>query len=102
MARTPPPQLPAPLPDLSHHVHILILSFTGVIYSPTDSVLRILGIHGSDLDRLLRSLHLHSVHLADTILRSHRRLEYDPLTFAHSFSPHTRTLPRPPPPHDPP
>jgi len=39
-----PPQLPHNLPDFSHHIHILLLRTTGVIYKPADALCSILGI----------------------------------------------------------
>ena len=95
-----PPQLPAALPDLSSHVHIFLISFTGVLYKPITPMLLFLGLHGHDVDNLLRSLHLHTVSFADTILKTRRRLESDPHTFSHHFRTNTRALPLPP--HDPP
>ena len=55
-----PLQLPANVPDLSRYVHIILLSSSGVIFKPTDSILSILGISTPDIDKLLRSLPIHS------------------------------------------
>ena len=35
--------------DLSHHVHIIIISFTGVIYKPIERVLLLLAVSHSSL-----------------------------------------------------
>ena len=52
-----PPQQPNNIPDLSHHIHIILLSSSGVIFQPTDSILSILGLSKTEIDHLLRSLH---------------------------------------------
>ena len=95
-----PPQLPENLPDLSSRIHILLISTTGVLYQPISASLSLLGISNADASRLLRSLNIHSVRCAMSILKARRQLEHDPLTFAN----HPRYIEplRPPPPVDPP
>ena len=95
-----PPQLHENLPDLSSRIHILLISTTGVLYQPISASLSLLGISNADASRLLRSLNIHSVRCAMSILKARRQLEHDPLTFANHPR-YTEPL-RPPPPVDPP
>ena len=94
-----PPQLPAPLPDLSHFVHIILISTSGVIYKPTDQILSLLGISRHDADTCLKSIHKSAVSFANTITCLRRKLERTPHTFSHC---HTVVATLPLPPHDPP
>ena len=79
-----PPRLthlcPCNSPDLSSRIHMLLISSTtGVLYQPISASLSLLG----DASRLLRSLNIHSVRCAMSILKARRQLEHDPLTFAN-------------------
>jgi len=76
-----PPQLPHNIPDFSHHVHIFLLSTSGVIYRPADTLCSILGIPPSEITDVLRSLHCLTIRFLDTIIKTRRRLEHDPTTF---------------------
>ena len=96
-----PPQLTQDLPDLSHHVHVILISTTGVLFQPIDASVSLLGISSAESARLLRGLNLHSVRCAISILKLRRQLESNPLTFANR--PVRRLITsRPPPPVDPP
>jgi hypothetical protein len=46
---------PSLIPDFSHHVHIFLLSTSGVIYKPADTLCSILGIPPSEITDVLRS-----------------------------------------------
>ena len=94
-----PLQLPANVPDLSRYVHIILLSSSGVIFKPTDSILSILGISTPDIDKLLRSLHSLTVTSLHTITALRRKLERNPTTFSHlrhSHNPHVQQALSPP------
>ena len=85
--------------DLSHHVHIILISFTGVIYKPIEPILLLLGVSHSSLSTLLRTLHVKAVNSADFITRLRRALERSPSTFFSNSVVRSR---RPAPPIDPP
>jgi len=50
-----PPQLPHNIPDFSHHVHIFLLSTSGVIYKPADTLCSILDTPSSEITDVLSS-----------------------------------------------
>ena len=64
-----PPQLPHNIPDLSRHVHIFLLSTSGVIYKPADTICSLLGIPTSDISDLYAR---HMSSLYDSLTRSSR------------------------------
>ena len=37
--------------DLSHHVHIILINFTGVMYKPIETIILLLGVSHSSLPR---------------------------------------------------
>ena len=83
---------------MSRHVHIILISTSGVLYQPIPTTLTLLGLSSADSAFLLRSLNLHSVRCAMSILKLRRQLELTPSVFTHR----SPFLMRPPPPVDPP
>jgi len=88
--------------DLSHYVHIIIISFTGVIYKSIEPILQLLGVSPSALSTLLRTLHVKAVTSADSITRLRRALERDPATFFPGRTSVRTSARRPLPQSDPP
>ena len=80
-------------PDYSHHVHIVLLSTSGIIYKPILPLLEFFEVSRPAIHTLLSKLALRAVTFADSISRLRRRLERDPATF---------TAVRPASTHDPP
>ena len=81
-----PAQHPHNIPDLSRHIHIILLSSSGVVYKPTDTILSMLGLSATDIDQLLRSLHKISISSLHTIIKLRRKLE-------RQLTPNGTTLP---------
>ena len=68
-----PPHLPATIPDYSSHVHIILISSSGVIFKPTDVILSQLGLSPTEIDKLLRTLHSLTITSLHTITKLRRR-----------------------------
>ena len=82
-----PHQLPENIPDLSHHVHIILLSSSGVIFQQSDRVLSMLGLTALEVDTALKRLHYITITSLGTILKLRRKLERTSSTTLHQYSP---------------
>ena len=63
----------------TNDVHILLLGTCATIFDSADKILRNIGIAPAQIPDILRSLHIHAVHYAVSILRLRRELERNPL-----------------------
>ena len=73
----------APPADLSHYIHVIILSTDGFLYNPIDTFLTdTLKIPSANTDSLLKSLHTHAMthalHTAAGIIRRSRQIDQSP------------------------
>ena len=67
-----------PVPDLSHFVHIILFSTSGIIYSPIQNILTLLGVPRPALNALLNKLHARTVSYVFSLVCLRRGLEHLP------------------------